>query len=220
MTPTTPSGCLITSLVAGSRCNGVATRRAFIHRRTCRRVCRIAESTTKISARSVSCRERWPKSAETASMIASSCVAASWRSRSRRLRRTSSDGFISRVKAPRCAAKAASRAAVSAAPFAVARAGASATRESVIGSVSGAIAEMLPARHCPQLHQRRPPPPTRAPPPNERPRIPAVRACRSRAELAAPALATALDMPIPGPSLQRCHSRSPVRRSAPRTGRK
>ena len=70
MTPTTPSGWRMISLRAGSRCSGVATRRGFIQRPRWRRVWRIADSTTKMSARSVSCRDRWPKSAEIASMIA------------------------------------------------------------------------------------------------------------------------------------------------------
>ena len=79
----------------------VAIRCGRIQCAMCRRACFTASSTASRSAISVSCGDRWPKSAEIASMMS-----AAWRfviraSRESRSRRTASDGIMSARAAAR-----------------------------------------------------------------------------------------------------------------------
>ena len=64
MMPTTPTGWCRMAARAGLSSRPTGTRFGRIQRRRWLRAWRIADSTGKISASSVSWRERWPKSAE------------------------------------------------------------------------------------------------------------------------------------------------------------
>ena len=61
ITPTTPSGCGMTRLLAPKKVRRSTPRRCGrIHRRRCLAVCEMPSTAGTISARSVSWRERWP----------------------------------------------------------------------------------------------------------------------------------------------------------------
>ena len=70
MMPTTPSGWYMILAEAGRKAQPTCRRSGIIHAERWLSVWRTHSTATKISAASVSCRERLPKSCETASMMA------------------------------------------------------------------------------------------------------------------------------------------------------